>query len=322
MWLSDTVVNHLREVSSEPDLTGTRYELVRRIGQGGMGAVYLARDTGLDRDVAIKVSVAPGAGDLSERLRREAKFIARLEHPGIVPVHDSGTLPDGRVFYVMKLVRGERLDAWSKGRELRERLRLFRRICEAVAFAHAHEVLHRDLKPENVMVGEFGEALVMDWGLARLLSAPPESTLNVTVTLGATLAGAVVGTPAYMAPEQARGDHSALSARTDVYGLGAILYALLEGRPPGPTPPPLDGALPPAVISICEKAMAAAPADRYPSATELGDDVGRFLEQEPVRAHPETLLERVGRFASRNSIVLSLVGVYLLVRLLLLLLPG
>ena len=316
MYLSDTIVNHLREVASEPDLSGTRYELVRRVGQGGMGAVYLARDNELAREVAVKVSSA--TGELSERLRREAKFIAQLEHPGIVPVHDAGVLPDGRVFYVMKFVRGERLDAWAKGRELRERLRLFRRICEAVAFAHAHEVLHRDLKPENVMVGPFGEALVMDWGLARRLGSTEARGAAVTGP-GGTLAGAIVGTPAYMAPEQARG--AEVTSRSDVYGLGAILSSLLAGSPPGPTPSPLEQTSPPAVISICLKAMAAAPTDRYPSALELGDDVGRFLEQDPVRAHPETLLERLRRFASRNSVVLSLLGVYLLVRLVLLLLP-
>lgn len=170
------------------------------------------------------MSIAAKSTELAERLKREAKFIARLEHPGIVPVHDAGVLPDGRVFYVMKLVRGERLDVWAKGRELRERLRMFRRSCEAMAFAHAHEVLHRDLKPENVMVGAFGEALVMDWGLARSVSE-------------ASPAGLVMGTPAYMAPEQARGENVTSSA--DVYGLGAILYALLSGRAPGPKPAPL-----------------------------------------------------------------------------------
>ncbi len=307
MFLSDTVVNHLREVASEPDLSGTRYELIKRIGQGGMGAVYLARDLELDREVAMKVSIASSSTELSERLEREAKFIARLEHPGIVPVHDVGVLPDGRVFYVMKLVRGERLDLWAKGRELRERLRMFRRVCEAVAFAHAHEVLHRDLKPENVMVGAFGEALVMDWGLARYSSE-------------ASSAGVVMGTPAYMAPEQARGENVTSSA--DVYGLGAILYALLAGRAPGPRPEPLSQEIPPPLISICSKAMAAASNDRYANATELGDEVGRFLEQEQVLAHPETIVEKVGRLVSRNSVVLSLVGVYLLVRILLLLLPG
>ena len=317
MWLSDTVINHLREVASEPDLTGTRYQLVHRIGQGGMGAVYLAKDLELDREVALKVSIAAGAGEMAERLEREAKFIARLEHPGIVPVHGAGKLPDGRVFYVMKLVRGARFDVWAQGRELRERLRLFRRVCEAVAFAHAHQVLHRDLKPENVMVGEFGEALVMDWGLARHLSAPLEMPGTAVMSANGTLDGAIVGTPAYMAPEQARGDNAAVSARSDVYGLGAILYSLLEGKPPGPKPAPLDRSLPPALISICLKAMAALPDERYSTAAELGDDVGRFLEQEKVRAHPETVIERAGRFVSRNSVVLSLVAVYLLVRLLL-----
>lgn len=292
VYLSDTVVNHLREVAAEPDLSGTRYALVRRIGQGGMGAVYLARDAELDREVAIKVSIASSTGGLAQRLQREAKFIARLEHPGIVPVHDAGALPDGRVFYVMKLVRGERLDVWARSRELREKLRLFRRVCEAVAFAHAHQVLHLDLKPQNVMVGAFGEALVMDWGLARLVSEA---------------SGGVEGTPAFMAPEQTRGE--AVTSATDVYGLGATLSSLLAGEVPAP------------VMSICRKAMSALPGDRYASASELGDDVARFLEQEPVRAHPETILERVQRFASRNSVVLTLVGVYLLVRLLLILLP-
>lgn len=316
MYLSDAIVNHLREVAAEPDLSGTGYELIRRIGQGGMGAVYLARDVDLDREVAIKVSLLPAGspadviassgGALAERLKREAKFIARLEHPGIVPVHDAGMLSDGRVFYVMKLVRGERFDDWAPTRELRERLRLFRRVCEAVAFAHAHEVLHLDLKPENVMVGAFGEALVMDWGLARLVSE--------------TGGGGVEGTPAYMAPEQMRGEQP--TSRTDVYGLGAILYALLSGEPPGKTPAPLRRDVVPApVISICAKAMQANAADRYASASELGDDVARFLEQEPVHAHPETVLEKLHRFAARNSVVLTLVGVYLLVRLLLILLP-
>ena len=311
--ISEPALDRLSAMFQGPDVSGTRYELISVLGRGGMGVVYLARDAVLDREVALKI-----VERLSEDAN-EARILARLEHPGIVPVHDFGELPDGRLFYAMKRVRGDRLDRWmAAGRGLAEKLGVFLRVCEAVAFAHAHEVLHRDLKHENVMVGPFGEALVMDWGLARRLGSTEARGAAVTGP-GGTLAGAIVGTPAYMAPEQARG--AEVTSRSDVYGLGAILSSLLAGSPPGPTPSPLEQTSPPAVISICLKAMAAAPTDRYPSALELGDDVGRFLEQDPVRAHPETLLERLRRFASRNSVVLSLLGVYLLVRLVLLLLP-
>ena len=146
-----------------------RYRILRELGRGGMGAVYLADDTVLGRKVALKV-VATGVSDpaAAERMLREARIIARLEHPGIVPVHDAGALPDGRVFYAMKRVDGSRLDALAPGMPLAERLRVFQRVCDAVAFAHAHGVIHRDLKPSNVMVGRFGEVLVMDWGIAKL----------------------------------------------------------------------------------------------------------------------------------------------------------
>jgi len=290
-WISDTVLAHVERVTEEPDLSATRYELVELIGRGGMGSVWLAKDRELDREVAVKVT--------SGELPSEAKVMAQLEHPGIVPVHETGTLSDGRVYCVMKRVRGERLDVWAAKVDLKARLRLFQRVCEAVAFAHARGVLHRDLKPENVMVGEFGEALVMDWGLARV-------------------PGAMAGTPSYMAPEAARGEPA--TKATDVYGLGALLYALVGGRAPGPpavAPPPLEG--PPAVAAICAKAMAARASDRYESPTALAEDVGRFLEQERVTAYREPLLERAARFASRNAVVLSLLSAYLLLRLVLLL---
>jgi serine/threonine protein kinase len=186
-WLSDRTLDHLREVADEPDLSGTRYRLLEPVGRGGMGRVYRARDTGLDRDVALKVLHTHEAA-AADRLIAEARILARLEHPGIVPVHDAGTLPDGRVFCAMKLVRGKRLDALAREPDvdLPERLRIFQRICETVAFAHAHGVLHRDLKPQNVMVGAYGEVLVLDWGIAKLTpqaqaataegDTPPEST--------------------------------------------------------------------------------------------------------------------------------------------------
>jgi eukaryotic-like serine/threonine-protein kinase len=322
MFISNTLLNHLSEVASEPDLTGTRYALGPKLGQGGMGAVYAATDQQLGREVALKVSSAI-APELAERLTREAHTIAQLEHPGIVPVHDAGVLPDGRVWYAMKLVKGERLDVWARGAEPKAVLRLFQRICEAVAFAHARDVLHRDLKPENVMVGAFGEALVMDWGLAKHLGAAelpatfapapaPSSAL-------ATLPGSAVGTPAYMAPEQRRGDLAAIGKATDIYGLGATLYTLLAGTPPGERPAPLPDTVPRPLASIVAKAMAPAAGDRYASARELGEDVARFLEQDRVRAHPETFVEKAGRFISRNRVVLSLLAAYLAVRIILLL---
>src|SRR5580704_648943 len=172
-WLSDSALDRLRAAADAPDLSGTRYLLQDKLGQGGMGGVYRVEDTILTRQVALKViGFADSGGELAARLLREAKVIAQLEHPGIVPVHDVGTLPDGRVFYTMKLVQGHRLD--QRAAELGgvpDRLRIFRRICEAVSFAHARGVLHRDRKPQNVMIGPFGEVLVMDWGLSKLLGS-------------------------------------------------------------------------------------------------------------------------------------------------------
>ena len=218
-WLSDSALDRLRAAADAPDLSGTRYVLVDKLGQGGMGSVYRVQDTMLGRLVALKVvGFADSSCELAARLLREAKVIAQLEHPGIVPVHDVGTLPDGRVFYTMKLVQGQRLDQReTEVGSVLDRLRMFQKICEAVSFAHAHRVLHRDLKPQNVMVGPFGEVLVMDWGLSKLLNSgvrgvgvdePPHPSPGPAVQAPpvSTAHGAVLGTPGYMAPEQARGD--------------------------------------------------------------------------------------------------------------------
>ena len=276
-WLSDDAVARLREVAEAPDLAGTRYEVVRELGRGGMGIVYEVFDAELQRNVAMKVA----ADDWS----REARIIARLEHPGIVPVHDSGVLADGRFFYTMKLVRGVRLDQWAKDAHgLTERLRLFARICEPVAFAHANGVVHRDLKPENVMVGELGAVLVMDWGVARA-SAEHD--------------GVVAGTLGYMAPEQARGERA--DSRSDVYALGRILKSLIADAPRP-------------VAAIVAKAMSADPASRYADARELREDVLRFLDAEPVTAYRESILERAGRWAGRNRVLLALLAAYLVMR--------
>ena len=359
--LDDRVVDHLREVADLPDLTGTRYQILRRLDRGGMGTVYLVKDTALGRDVALKVLNAPDPdGATAARLVAEARHLARLEHPSIVPVHDVGELPDGRVYYAMKQVRGLRLDVWRL-QEAQERLessrpgmlRLFQRICEAVAFAHAAGVIHRDLKPENIMVGEFGEALVMDWGVAKLMGGagggngarPPGTPLapagcdTDTMPAGVTTEGSVIGTPAWMSPEQARGETDRLDARTDVHALGGILYFLLSGRPPwhgatardvmrqvaaGP-PPDLrrdDPGIPRSLAAICAKAMAADPAGRYDSALQLSDDVARFLDGLPVLAHPESVLEKALRLLDRYRAIIWVIGAYVVMRLLVLIFTG
>ncbi|MEK7726887.1 MAG: serine/threonine-protein kinase, partial [candidate division KSB1 bacterium] len=169
-WLSDKLLQHLQTVADVPDLSATKYRVLEKFATVCIGTIYLAEDMQLRRKVALKVLHTPDdSGELAQRMLREARVLAQLEHPSIVPVHDVGELPDGRVFYVMKFVQGRRLDEYARQeQELPERLRLFQKICEAVAFAHSHGVLHRDLKPENIMVGAFGEVLVMDWGLAKV----------------------------------------------------------------------------------------------------------------------------------------------------------
>src|ERR1051326_4456841 len=209
MWLSDDKLDHLRGIAD------TRYAFVKELGRGGMGTVYLAEDRELDRLIAIKVLNTPAAtDDLRQRMIREAQIIARLEHPGIVPVHDTGTLPDGRIFYAMKYVRGSRLDEYAAhGASLNDRLRKFQSVCDAVAFAHAHGVIHRDLKPQNIMIGSFGEVLVLDWGVAKIKpqtnadERKSDSDLRSSAFVcGNTLHGTVIGTHDYMSPEQARGE--------------------------------------------------------------------------------------------------------------------
>jgi serine/threonine protein kinase len=285
----------LRAVAGLPDLSGTRYQNPELLGRGGMGAVYRVEDGELGREVALKVLSDPDpAGDLGARLLGEARHLARLEHPSIVPVHDVGRLADSRPYYVMKLVRGKRLDAWRRENPPRPvLLRLFVRICDAVAFAHARGVIHRDLKPENIMVGEFGEALVMDWGIARALDDPAEDE------------GAIIGTPAYMAPEQARGLAGPLDPLTDVHALGAVLRFLLVGRPPVPR----------ALAATAARAMAPEPGGRYASASDLAADVERFLDGLPVAAHRETPLERAARVLGRQRTLVFLLLAYLFMRL-------
>src|SRR5882724_10388021 len=178
-YLSDQVVSRLQAAVQSLDLAGTKYRALKFLGRGGMGTVWLVEDTVLNRKVALKVlTMDSGSEYLASRLMREAVVLARLEHPGIVPVHDAGTLADGAVFYCMKYVEGQTLDQHIANANLRERLQLLQLIAEPLAFAHARGIVHRDLKPSNIMVGAFGEVLVMDWGLAKVMETVPVDSSN------------------------------------------------------------------------------------------------------------------------------------------------
>ena len=250
----DATTVHDAPAAALPASTATgRYVLGAEIARGGMGAVYRATDTAFGREVAIKVLLDTYAPDsrTARRFQDEARITGQLQHPGIPPAHDLGTLPDGRPFLAMKLIKGDTLDDRLKQRSdpAADRGRLvavFEGVCQAMAYAHAHGVVHRDLKPSNVMVGAFGEVQVMDWGLAKVLGdgrpSPdddPNATAAATVVGSArdsedllTHAGSVLGTPAYMPPEQAIGAVHEVDRRSDVFGLGGILAAILTGRPP------------------------------------------------------------------------------------------
>jgi serine/threonine protein kinase len=307
--LSDGAVGRLRDIAGWPDVPPDRYEIRSLLGRGGMGAVYAAHDRLLDREVALKVSNAmrPDAS-LEARLRQEAGVLAKLEHPGIVPVHDAAELADGRWFYVMKLVRGNTLtqQAATLAGEAAI-LGTFERIVETVAFAHAAGIIHRDLKPSNVMVGSFGEVLVLDWGVAKVLASPASDDPAPGATVGPnpdqTAAGVRLGTPGFMAPEQHAGHSSEASPAADVYSLGAILrWMLAETRPPR------------RLRAIVGKCLAETPAERYPNAGALNADLARYRAGLAVEAHPESALERAWRWLERYRTFIGLVGAYLIMR--------
>jgi serine/threonine protein kinase len=294
-WISDRVIEQLRDAAAWPELDD-RYVITGVAGRGGMGTVYIARDQRLDRDVAVKVlAIADQKGSRAAWLSREAQILARLDHPAIVPVHDTGVLPDGRSFYVMKLVRGRRLDEVLADRAPQsQRLDLFARVLEAVAFAHAHGVVHRDLKPENIMAGSFGEVFVMDWGVAQDGAADAEPT--------------VVGTPGFMPPEQAGA--RAVDARADIFALGAVLAQII-GESPAP-----------ALSAIATKAQHPKPTERYQSVEELAADLARFRNQEPVTAYQESIAERLLRLYRRYELPVLLLLAYVVMRFALLVMTG
>lgn len=335
---SDAVFERLAEQRSP----GQRYRIENEIGRGGMGVILRVFDEDLNRAMAMKVVLGSEqeggttetrnlAPELLGRFFDEARVTGQLVHPGIVPVHELGIDDTGRAYFTMQLVEGrdlraildlvnEEREGWTRTRALGVMLK----VCEAMAYAHSKGVIHRDLKPANIMVGRFGEVYVMDWGLARVLNRPEGQDDESWVDTKArpypgsasqddldscearTLDGNVIGTPAYMSPEQARGRVSELDARTDVYSVGALLYELLSGHRPytsekesvsarsiltrahqGPPAPlaSLRRDIAPELIAICECAMARDPHDRYADMGELSEDLRAYLENRVVQAY-------------------------------------
>jgi serine/threonine-protein kinase len=329
--------------SPGPPAGRDRYTLLQLHAQGGIGRVWLARDEDLGREVALKELRPEQAGDpaLVARFVEEAKVTGQLQHPAIVPVHELARRPaDGQYFYAMRFVKGRTLhdairDYHAKRQagkagplDLRELLTAFVAVCNAVAYANSRGVLHRDLKPQNVALGDFGEVLVLDWGLARVLGQEGGAASLAPVTVpreGAraeTQQGQVVGTPSYMAPEQVEGKRERLGRHTDVYGLGAVLYESLTGEPPFTAPDTLNILLkvvseppvrprqrvattPPALEAVCLRALAKEPEARYRSAKELAQEVERWLADEPVAAYPEPWRERARRWVGRHRLLLT-----------------
>ncbi len=313
---------------------GGRYQLQSELARGGMGIVYRAIDTILDREVALKVLQERFAGysSVANRFIAEAQITGQLQHPGIPAVHDLGTLPDGRPFLAMKLVKGRTLaqllsDRPDPSAERGRWLAVFEQLCQAVAYAHAHQVIHRDLKPANVMVGSFGEVQVMDWGLAKVLPpagvAPEPGPAEEGAEPGteirtrreedssATQTGSLLGTPAYMPPEQAAGEIAKVDERADVFGLGAILCVLLTGQPPYAgrnsesirlmaVRGQLDDCLSrlegcgaePGLVELCRRCLAFEPADRPRDAGVVAQEVAALRAQAEERAR-QAELERV-----------------------------
>jgi eukaryotic-like serine/threonine-protein kinase len=307
-----------------------RYEVVAEHGRGGLGRVLRARDRELGRDVAIKEVLACTPAT-EARFVREAMITARLEHPGIVPVHDAGRWPDGTPFYAMKLVSGRPLkqliqDATTAAARLALLPHVIA-VADAIAYAHDRGIVHRDLKPSNIIVGEFGETVVIDWGLAKDARVPEPDAAEDSPPddPGLTRTGAVLGTPSYMAPEQARGQ--AVDERADVYALGAVLYHVLGGAPPyggsrtdvltrvlTELPAPLESIAPhvPAeLVTIVRKAMAREAADRYPDARALAEDLRRFHTGQLVGAHDYSRRALIARWLRRHRVPVAIATVAL-----------
>jgi eukaryotic-like serine/threonine-protein kinase len=346
-------LNHVgrSKADSEPQLAETlkvessetvssRFRIMRPHAKGGLGQVFVAKDLELNRDVALKEIQLHHADDVESRARfvLEAEITGGLEHPGIVPVYGFGQYPDGRPYYAMRFIRGESLKETierfhavpaTSGRyesvDFRNLLGRFISVCYAIEYAHSRGILHRDLKPGNIMLGRYGETLVVDWGLAKAKGRYDvqvridEQTLRPRSGSGsaATLMGSAVGTPAYMSPEQASGRLDRMGPASDVYSLAATLYSALTGQNPFPKgnaftilhkvqlgeflrPREVVAAVPKPLEAICLKGMALKPEERYGSASELAQDIERWLADEPVKAFPDTWSDRARRWGRRH----------------------
>lgn len=359
----------------KPQAHDSKFVIEGTLGQGGMGTIYDAFDRNIRRKVAIK-SINQGAAQNSVSRKyfvKEAQITGQLEHPNIIPVYEMGVNPQGLLYYVMKRVQGltlaDILDEIKNGSRKYTRkyslgalLAIFHKVCDAIAYAHARGVVHLDLKPENIMVGDFGEVLILDWGIARLRRRSPNAnsdmfvTLDEAVNLGDEFENEqVVGTPAFMAPEQASGKSKHVGTRSDVYALGAILYNILTLRPPasgktttvilkkivqGRVIDPLsfnepnnrpeedqiklnhlpDGKVPSAVAKICTKAMNERLDDRYQTVTELQDDLTAYFSGYITSAEEGTLFRRIQLYCLRNKYLIVIIFLLILINITIILL--
>ncbi|MFH2008723.1 MAG: protein kinase [bacterium] len=368
--LSPEDVGHARPVSADPadsDVTpesAGRYRLISEQGRGGIGRVMLALDTHVGRQVAIKELLIDSSDDpahrsgtpgrsvtrgMNVRFLREARVTGQLEHPSIVPVYEIGQRPDGTLYYVMRMIKGRTLaSAIRAAKSVRERLQLlthFHDLCNAIAYAHSHDVIHRDIKPANVMIGGFGETIVLDWGLAKVKGEQGwdeqgqgerklESgrDLQGAVDDSKTVAGQFLGTPAYMSPEQARGELGQIDEQTDIYALGAVLNEILTGAPPfraksllvllrqveeeEPRPPiEVEPSVPRELSAVVIKALQKDKRKRYATAGRLADEIRNYLSGEKVAAYEYSSWELVKRFVARNKTLsaAALLGMVLIV---------
>jgi serine/threonine protein kinase/formylglycine-generating enzyme required for sulfatase activity len=322
-----------------------KYEYLQALGAGGMGEVVRAWDRDLHRFVAVKrLRSTSDSREPILRFVKEAQITGQLEHPNIVPIHDLGIDSQGRIYFSLKLIEGESLKSIIEKRKTTQELspgvrykdvysplrmiEIFISVCQAVAYAHAKGVIHRDLKPDNIMLGRYGEVLVVDWGIAKVIDGKiaPEDQKTIPMTALSDLApeasmeGSVAGTPAYMPPEQALGRVFSIDARSDVYALGAVLYNVIAGRPPyegsstlevlrkvqtSPSKPLATGTVgfhpvPRELKAICAKAMSREPEQRYATAEELRNDLQAYLEHMPVQACPMTPWQRFQKWLKRN----------------------